>query len=848
MSEAAFTGRGLSPAEAAARLLAEGPNDIPGDGRRSLLAIIAGVLREPMLLLLLAGGAIYLLLGDLGEAAILLVFVLLTIAISLVQEVRTQRAVEALRDLSMPLATVIRDGRRMTVASRDIVRDDLLVITEGSRIGADGPLLESNALQVDEAILTGESVPVSKSATPDAASGAPPPTPGGDNLPYAYSGTLAVRGTGLMKVGATGPRSRIGAIGQSLASLETEPPRLVIQTRGLVRWFAVAGLGVSVVAVLLYGFLRGSWLDAILSGIALAMSLMPEELPVVLALFMTIGALRLSRARVLARRGSAIETLGAATILCTDKTGTLTQNRMEAAELWLPDGECHRPGAVAPSPSSDHVGLAALGMLASQEVPFDPMEKALHDLAGAHPAASLDHHRAAGWSTERLYPFSPDLLAMTQVWVKEGQPQRMVAAKGAPEAIADLCGLDPAERARMEQAVGEMAARGLRVLGLAEGTWSPEPLPDSQRGFALAYRGLVGLADPIRETVPAAVGRLQDAGIRVVMITGDYPATARAIADQAGIRSGATMTGDEVARLDEAELPRRIREVAVFARVMPEQKLRIVRALKAAGEVVAMTGDGVNDAPSLKAAHIGIAMGKRGTDVARAASAIVLLDDDFEAIVTAVSLGRRIYDNIRKAAVFIFAVHLPIAGLAIVPLLTGWPLILGPVHIALLEMVIDPVCSLVFEAEPAEADVLDRKPRPQDSRLVPRGLVAWSLLQGGAALVLVLALAVWATSAGLGAPAVRATCFAGLVVSVLILVLANRSFGGRRKERNRTLPIVLGLTFGANAAVLLVPPVAALFDLTALGYRSIAAVGVVAAVLTGVLALAKPRFRTSFTA
>ena len=835
--------QGLSQAEAAARLALEGPNDLPGGGRRPALAIVAGVLREPMLLLLLAGGAIYLLLGDLGEALILMVFVLLTIAISTVQQVRTERAVEALRDLAMPLATVIRDGARMTVPAREVVRGDLLVITEGGRIAADGWLVEANALHADEAILTGESAPVAKSVTASPRS-AQPPDPGGDNLPYAFSGTLAVRGTGLMRVAATGPASRIGAIGQSLASLESETPPLVQQTRGLVRWFAVAGIGVSLLAMLLYGLFRGGWLNAILSGIALAMSLLPEELPVVLALFVTIGALRMSRSRVLARRGAAIETLGAATVLCTDKTGTLTQNRMEVVELRLADGDSHRPEAAA-IPGAAFTKLAGLAMLASEEVPFDPMELAFHQLASSHSGASLSDHRERGWSVEQTYPLGSDLLAMSQVWAREGQVERLVAAKGAPEAIAELCGLDGAARERMKQAVEDMAQHGLRVLALAEASWPSGMLPETQRRFAFAYRGLAGLADPIRETVPAAVRQLQDAGIRVVMITGDYPVTARTIAAQAGIEGGRVVSGEAIARLSDEDLVREVRDAAVFARVMPEQKLRIVRALKSSGEVVAMIGDGVNDAPSLKAAHIGIAMGQRGTDVARAASAIVLLDDDFGAIVTAVRLGRRIYDNIRKAAAFIFAVHVPIAGLAIAPLLAGWPLILGPVHIALIEMVIDPVCSLAFEAEPEEPDILRRKPRPPASPLVSRSLITWSALQGLSCLLLVLGLATWANRSDLGEEAARSTAFAGLVASVFVLVLANRTFKGHRNGRNVVLSVVLVLAGAMNAMVLAVPPVAQLFQLAPLSRESLLAVAALAVLLASVVAAGKRVFKGS---
>ncbi|MDD3798457.1 MAG: cation-translocating P-type ATPase [Novosphingobium sp.] len=839
--------RGLSPSEAAARLAADGPNELPGGKSRSVFGIVAGVLREPMLLLLLAAGLIYLLLGDLHDALILMAFAGLTIVIAIVQEARTERAIDALRDLSMPQATVVRDGRKVTIPSREVVRGDLLAIAEGGRIAADGWIVETDALQADEAILTGESVPVSKIAL-DGPEPDEPPLPGGDGVPYAYSGTLVVRGTGLIRVSATGPRSRIGAIGQSLATLESETPRLTLQTRHLVRWVAAAGIGVSVLAVVLYGLLRGGWLDGLLSGIALAMSMLPEELPVVLTLFMTMGALRMSRSRVLARRGTTIETLGAATVLCTDKTGTLTQNRMEIEELRLPDGAGFRPGDDGAVFPEAFVRLARTGILACPEDPFDPMEKAFHELAARHPAAPLRDHAENGWALHHHYALDPGLLAMSQVWGNGRQEDRLVAAKGAPEAIADLCGLSAAERQAMEATVSGMAARGLRVLGVAEASWGDATLPESQRHFAFTFAGLVGLADPVRDTVPGAVEELQAAGIRVVMITGDYPVTASAIAEKAGIAPGGVMSGGEMAAIDDTELARRIGSIAVFARVMPEQKLRIVRALKAAGEVVAMTGDGVNDAPSLKAAHIGIAMGKRGTDVAREASSIVLLDDDFGAIVTAVRLGRRIYDNIRKATGFIFAVHLPIAGLAIAPLLTGWPLILGPVHIALLEMIIDPVCSLSFEAEQEEADIMRRKPRAPDSPLVSRSLLTWAALQGAAAVLLLLGLAAWANLSGLEEPVVRATCFAGLIAAVLILVMANRSFQARhRKGHNLTFAVILGTVAAIFALLFLAPPVASLFHFAVLEGPGIAAIAVMAVALIGLLTAIKGRFRATFT-
>jgi len=836
--------KGLSESEARERLVAEGVNALPGQRRRSLPALAANVLREPMLLLLVGAGIIYALLGDIHDALVLLGFAGLSIFIQLVQEGRADHAIAALGELGAPQATVIRDGERRTIRSEEIVRGDILLITEGGRIAADGWLVEAQGLQADESVLTGESVPVSKRARAGDETG-DAPLPGGDGLAYAFSGTLAVRGNGVMEVAAIGPHSRIGAIGQSLAGIETDVPRLSIQTRRLVRWFAVIGLGVSVIAGLLFGLLRGSWLDALLAGISLAMSLLPEELPVVLTLFLTMGALRMSRVRVLARSGAAIESLGAATVLCTDKTGTLTQNRMTIAELRLPDGQSHAPGRQASIEIPEaFVELAGLGILASLEQPFDPMETAFHEIAERHDGDSLNWRQKQGWRLHRQYGLSPELLAVSHVWGNGGE-DHLIAAKGAPEAIAEMCDMTALERAKLLDAVGTMAREGLRVLGVAEARWTGDAFPEHQTHFDFTFRGLVGLADPIRESVPSAVRELQSAGVRVLMITGDYPETARAIAGQAGIHGGEVMTGPEMEALDETALAKRICNVSVFARIMPEQKLRIVQTLKAAGDIVAMTGDGVNDAPSLKAAHIGIAMGKRGTDVAREASAIVLLDDDFTAIPAAMRLGRRIYDNLRKAMGFIFAVHIPIGGVALAPLVTGWPIILGPVQIALLEMVIDPVCSLAFEAETEEPDVMRRPPRDPQSAIFPRRLLLWSVVQGTLAAALLIGFAAWAQ--GPDAQQVRSIVFAALLGSVLVLVAVNRSFtrsgGYGRIRRNAPLAVIMTVVLVFFALLFGVPAFAGLFRFAALDVTGLAAAGTVAVALGIGLGLAKLRFR-----
>jgi Ca2+-transporting ATPase len=803
---------GLTEADAAARLQAEGYNELPQADRRTPLRIALEVLREPMLALLLIGGIVYLALGDLKEAIILVAFATMSIVITVVQETRTERVLEALRDLTSPRALVIRDGERKRIAGRDVVRGDLIVLSEGDRVPADAILLRCDDLQADESMLTGESVPVRKVAWDDRST-SEALRPGGDDLPQVFSGSLVVRGSGLAEVTAIGVQSEIGKIGQSLATLETEPPRLQAQTRRVVRLFAIFGGGVSLLAVLLYGFMRGGWLDGILAGIALGMSMLPEEFPVVLTVFMAMGAWRISQARVLTRRAAAIETLGSATVLCTDKTGTLTENRMTIVELRLKDGAIFHPADPAEMPTRFHE-LTECGLLASAPEPFDPMERAFHTLARERlTGAALRHPH---WKLVHVYGLRPDLLAVTHVWqAADDRSEYVVAAKGAPEAIAGLCRLSAAERAALTRTIDAMASAGLRVLGVARATHAGPPWPASPRELEFEFLGLVGLADPLRTSVVEAVRECRSAGIKAVMITGDYPATANAIAGQAGLERGELVTGEQLERLSEAELAQQVNSASIFARISPNQKLRIVSAYKDNGEVVAMTGDGVNDAPSLKAAHIGIAMGGRGTDVAREASAIVLLDDDFGSIVKAIRLGRRIYDNLRKAMSFIFAVHVPIAGMALLPLVFGWPILFGPIHIAFLEMVIDPVCSLVFEAETEEEDVMRRPPRAPDEPLFSRELVVWSLLQGLLAFALVAAVYVSALQWEMPVPEVRALTFFSLVVVIVSLILVNRSFSASLltalRRPNRALGAVLIAVTAILALTLLWPFASRLF-------------------------------------
>jgi Ca2+-transporting ATPase len=792
---------GLTDAEARLRLRQDGPNELPRARGRSTLRILVDVLREPMLALLLVAGAAYLMLGDRTEALILLAFATFSVAITVVQETRTEHVLEALRDLSAPHALVVRDGVRCRIAGREVVRGDMVVLEQGDRVPADARLVEASDLQVDESLLTGESLPVGK-------------RPGGDGTPspdesasLVYSGTLVTRGSGRAEVIATGGRSQIGRIGLSLAEVEPEAPRLRTETTRIIRLCAFGGLAISLLVVLLYGVLRGGWIDAVLAGIATGMAMLPEEFPVVLTVFLAMGAWRIGKAGVLTRRAAAIETLGSATILCTDKTGTLTENRMGVAELWLPTDAVHRMGDGG-IPAAFHP-LIDTAALASPETPIDPMEVALHDSRSAIEASLPPH---ADWTLAHVHGLRPDLLAMSNIWSVGDGRSYCVAAKGAPEAIAALCRLSPSDRDRMAEAVDAMASRGIRVLGVASATVSTTPDPaGSQRDYSYALEGLVGLADPLRPHVADAIAQCRAAGIRVFMITGDHATTARSIATQAGIDDGDTMTGTELAALDEPALALRLATVTVFARILPDQKLRVVRALQTRGEIVAMTGDGVNDGPSLKAANIGVAMGKRGTDVAREAAAIVLLDDDFVAIVAAIRLGRRIYDNIRKAMAFIFAVHVPIAGLALLPLVTGLPMLFGPIHIALLEMIIDPVCALVFEAEREEPGLMRRPPRPTNAALFSWPLILWSVAQGALALLGCAAIFLGASWAGYSADQTRGLTFLTLVAAILVLILANRAFGtslvGAFVRGNRVLRSIILAIAGIAALIVAIPAI-----------------------------------------
>lgn len=763
--------RGLTDEEAVARLETDGYNELPSTGSSSVLAIAIGVVTEPMFLLLVISATLYLFLGDVQEGFLLLGFVFIIMGIEFHQEKKTENALKALKDLASPRALVIRSGMEKRIPGRELVPGDLFIVHEGDRVPADAFVLQCLNLWVDESLLTGESAPVKKTEWTE---NTPPCNPGGDNLPFVFSGSMIVQGSALVVVTATGPATEIGKIGKALESVTEEPTRLKKEMGKLVARLTIIGITLCAFLVLVFTMTRGNVLNGFLAGITLAMSILPEEFPVILTVFLAIGTFRMSKNNVLTRKPTAVETLGSATVLCTDKTGTLTINRMTVSRLFnghevvdIEDGE--------PCPESFHP-LVECGLLASQTNPFDPMEKAIHNLGNRTLEKSAS--ACSKWDVVREYPLTRDFFVMSRVVSHKETNHNMVAAKGAPEDITLLCRLSREKQKEIADITEDFAARGLRVLGVARVENHQGDLPEFQNVFHFTFVGLIGLKDPIRPCVPRAVSECYKAGIRIIMITGDYPVTAINIGRDIGLRNPEHMiTGQDLQAMTDEELSEKIKDVTVFARVVPEQKLKIVNALRKNNEIVAMTGDGVNDAPALKAADIGIAMGEKGTDVAREASHLILMDDNFSSIVSAVRMGRRIFDNLRKALGYTFAIHVPITGLALIPVFfKDLPLMLWPVHVVFLEMIIDPACSIIFEAEQEEKNVMMRPPKPIDEPFFGASKIWMSCTQGLFILAAVFSVYGMGIHLGYTERAVRSLTFTCMIAANIATILSNRSW------------------------------------------------------------------------
>jgi len=762
---------GLTSAQAIEKIASEGLNMLPSSKPKNFFFIAFGVIKEPMFILLVACGSLYLVLGDLQEGIMLLCFVFVIMSIEFFQQKKTEKALDALKDMASPRALVIRDGVERGIAGVEVVTEDLIILQEGDRVPADATVIQSVNLLADESLVTGESVSVRKSDWDEKLEIT---QPGGDDLPFVYSGTMIVQGNGIARVTSIGVNTEIGKIGKALGNVKEEPTRLKKEMGSLVKKVTIIAAILCLLVIVGFTLTRGNLINGFLAGITLAMAMLPEEFPVILTIFMALGAWRMSKKKVLTRNPTAIETLGSATVLCTDKTGTLTENKMTVAQLY--NGKDFTVVEKGKLLQEDFHEIMEFGILSSQLNPFDAMEKAITEMGKMQLKGTEHIHKT--WEMIKEYPLSKELLAMSRVFSEKSTKEKSIATKGAPEAIFELCHLDAKEKKRLSEAVQELASNGLRVLGVAKSKISTKEIPDIQHDFKFDFIGLIGLSDPIRSNVKQAVSECQKAGIRVIMITGDYPVTAQHIAMEIGLENpDKCMTGAELHAISDVELRRKIKDISVFARVVPEQKLKIVEALKHNGEIVAMTGDGVNDAPALKAANIGIAMEKKGTDVAREASSLVLMDDNFSSIVAAIRMGRRIFDNLQKSFGYIFAIHVPIAGLSLIPILIAQlPILLWPVHIVFMELIIDPACSIIFEAEKEEANVMSRPPKKLDEPFFGARKIIFSCMQGVGILLVTLAVYLGGLYYSFEPNQVRAMAFTTLIISNIAVILTNRSW------------------------------------------------------------------------
>lgn len=800
-----MTKSGLSSKQAVINLKLYGFNELP-DGKKSVFfGFLFKLFQEPMFLFLMIGAGLYFVLGSKVEGIMLLSFILVIMTLTSYQQNKSDKAILSLHNLSSPRALVMRDGMCIRIAGREVVPDDIIVLNEGDSICADAQVLSCSNLLVNESILTGESNSVSKIAILD--HDVEISRPGGDNLPFVYSGTQIVQGNGYAKVIATGAKTQMGLIGKSLTDSLIERTDLQKETDVLVRNFAIFGLILCVVVAIGYGVTRADWLNGFLVGITLAMSALPEELPVILAIFLALGAIRLSVKNVLTRRIPAVEALGATTVLCVDKTGTITQNLMKVSQLFADGQYFDAVDTIASNdlPEQFHQ-ILEYSVLASQRDPFDPMEIAIKNF-GIDCLKGTEHLHEF-WQLIHQYPLSKELLAISQVWQSAKNQDYVIAAKGAPEAIFDLCHLNTQQIKDLLVQIENMAQKGLRVIGVAKAVFQDEVLPKIQHDFNFEFLGLVGLEDPVRPNIVESVKSCFLAGIRIIMLTGDYFGTAQYVAQKIGLQNtNASITGPELTKMNDLELAQKIKHINIFARILPEQKLRIVNALKINDEVVAMTGDGVNDAPALQSADIGVAMGKHGTDVARQAAALVLLDDNFSSLVAAIRIGRRVYSNIKRAMVYTLGAHIPIIGMTLIPVLCKWPLMFYPIHIVFLEMIINPACSIVFEAEDEETDIMNRPPRSNKEKLFDRKTVKSGVLQGLGALL--VSLSVFMLFRYLGYPdnTVRAITFAVFVVTNITLIFLNTTI----VLHNRALWLISGSAVIFLTTVLCVPYLRALF-------------------------------------
>lgn len=801
--------KGLSNDEVIASRKKSGSNSLEHQQKNHLRISILEMVKEPMFLLLVAAASIYYITGDYGDGVFMTIAIILVATISLFQEARSRNAIDALKKLSQPKSKVIRNGELIEILSEEIVLGDTIQVEEGTFIPADAFIIQSNDFSVNEAILTGESLSVFKSESSE--------------IKQVFQGTIVATGLAICKVTAIGNQTSLGKIGKSLESIEEEKTPLQLQITNFVKKMSIIGLVIFGIVWGLNYYHSKTILDSLLKALTIAMSVIPEEIPVAFTTFMALGAWRLMKMGIITKQTKTVETLGSATVICTDKTGTITENKMSLAQLYVFDSNALIDTNEKLNTEAEEV--LSYAMWSSEPIPFDAMEIAVHEAYAK--LESVDER--PNFKLIHEYPLGGKPPMMTHIF-EDTKGKRVIAAKGAPEAIMEVSNLSDNDKKQVLTAMETMAKEGYRVLGVGVADFSGNNFPKTQQEFKFSFKGLVAFYDPPKANIQEVFETFYDAGIQVKIVTGDNAATTTTIAKQVGFKDAdKVLNGDELMVMDEATLKIKVMETAIFTRMFPEAKLKIIKALKDNNQIVAMTGDGVNDGPALKSAHIGIAMGKKGTEIAKQAANLILIDDDFSKMIDAISMGRKIYINLKKAIQYIISIHIPIILIVFIPLALGWlyPNIFTPVHIIFLEIIMGPTCSVIYENEPMERNLMIQKPRLLTTTFFNFKEITISIIQGLVITIGLLFVYRYCVEEGLSEAYTRTTIFLTLIASNIFLTLENRSFYysvfTTIRYKNNLVMMIIGITIGITSLLLFVPVFSKFFlfekvDITQIGF------------------------------
>ncbi|QBN18276.1 cation-translocating P-type ATPase [Flavobacterium nackdongense] len=789
--------QGLSDEEVLQSRAKSGSNSLEHQNKNHFISSLTEMIQEPMFLLLIIATSVYFITGKYGDGFFMLAAIFLVSTISLYQESKSRNAIDELKKLSQPKSKVIRNGALIEIPSEEIVVGDSIQTEEGTFVPADGIIIQSNDFSVNESILTGESLSVFKNEKSE--------------INQIFQGTIVASGLAICKVTAVGNQTQLGKIGNSLASIIEEKTPLQLQIGNFVKYLSIIGLFFFGIVWAINFYNSGLFLDSLLKALTLAMSIIPEEIPVAFTTFMALGAWRLMKMGIIVKHTKTVETLGSATVICTDKTGTITQNKMSLAQLYLfsSDKIVHPKERL----SEDELELLSISMWASEPIPFDGMEIALHD---AYAKFTILDERP-NYKLIHEYPLSGNPPMMTHIFENQ-KGTRIIAVKGAPEAIIASCKLSAAEIQKINRAIESMSKEGFRVLGVGISPFSEKDFPKTQQEFLFDFKGIVAFYDPPKDNIKTVFDAFYNAGIQVKIVTGDNATTTSTIAKQIGFRNPEnSLNGDELMTMDEATLKEKVMDTTIFTRMFPEAKLKIIEALKANNQIVAMTGDGVNDGPALKSAHIGIAMGKKGTEIAKQAANLILIDDDLSKMTDAIAMGRKIYINLKKAIQYIISIHIPIVLIVFIPLVLGWiyPNIFSPVHIIFLEIIMGPTCSIIYENEPMESNLMLQKPRPLTNTFFNLKEITISLIQGLAITLGLLFIYRYCVYQNCSESSTRTVVFLTLIASNIFLTLANRSFYysifTTIRYKNNLVLMIIGITVIITSLLLFVPVFARFF-------------------------------------